>query len=1179
MLTSSQQLALDTSRHLSVTANAGSGKTMVLVERYINILLSGKAQVSEVVAITYTVKAASELKKKIAESIAGKIAEESEGERKIRLEEIREQFSAAIVETIHSFYSRILHEYPVEAGVDAAFSVLEGIDQIAMLESAVKEIFQTILKEPASSSERQQLFDLLRVLGKARVVGIVEALAKKRERSGLWFASDGLYSRTDDEIIAFWRSFLADVVTETFDDNLLRDIEDIIRTAGGKSAASVISLWKNFKNAKSQSDRLKCFEQLMEAMLTQKGTLRKQTFPAGEEPVKDQAARLQSAYKKLEPITSFLREEDDTIHRTLLTQSRVLLELYRRIIELYEEKKLESAYLDFEDLQLRTKNLLLNDSVRKKLSRRFKFIMVDEYQDTNDLQYEILLSLIGDLQAGSESEKRGNLFIVGDPKQSIFGFRDADVTVFNRTKKDVSEKSGTEGNIILNDSFRPLRDLVAFVNLVFEPLMNEDKNEFEVPYEPLIRGRQNLAPGRVELILRKKEDELSEGELLARRILELHAHKYQIFGKDEEPADIRFGDIAVLVRSRAALPDIEEAFIRHDVPYLITGGLGYFQTQGVYDFYNYFCFLLNTDDDVALVGTLRSPLFNVSDAELFEIAYDRRAPNLWKQLESKKGIAKKFPQLDYAMNILRADLDIASRLSVAELVDRIVEQTSYAGFVAAGSRSEQIFANLEKLKRLARIYEEQGFINLYDFVGRLKRLIAQKEDEGQASTDVFADAIKIMTIHSSKGLEFPVVIVPSLERDFRPDSDPFLDKELGVGFKPYAEEHGEEVPIRSFLKGREFQKTIAEERRIFYVACTRARDLLILSGEKSKSSRNYLRWLSERLELEEDDDRSQLRFTCTTECLQSGEKGFIRAKENHELLISVLRAHDLADAITSRRKKNQSPMNVRLLIEPIITKRQGEIFSASKIRTYVECPSKYYLRYVAGLPSPAIRMPNDSVEDEGDVSIPADLRGRAFHYILQHIEKFSPDVGSLTPELRKFILRDSLSILSEPSIELDKIASSVVKVVQSEFWSEVKKGTESKTEFTIMMPFGENFLTGTLDRVYRDGEGIWTVLDYKTDAGTAESVGQKSQLYEAQVKFYALLVKNYFQAETVRCKLLFTSIQTTPIQFSYSLHELENFEQTLAAIISRIQNGIFERPSLPCAVCPLAPEGCPAKFY
>ncbi|MEK7672220.1 MAG: UvrD-helicase domain-containing protein, partial [Bacteroidota bacterium] len=419
------------------------------------------------------------------------------------------------------------------------------------------------------------------------------------------------------------------------DSFLLKDALEIIAAANGKKQPSVDEQFKRFRRAKELGEQVRIFSELMEMMLTQKGMLRKDFFgKEGEERYVLQAERLNAKRDALAPLVAFVQDEkNDHVHRTLLTQTRVLLELSQNVVERYEEKKVEGAYLDFEDLQIRTKNLFRNERIRRKLAQRFKYIMVDEYQDTNKLQYEILLPLVGNLS-------HGNLFIVGDPKQSIYGFRNADVTVFNKTKTDIEKKSGEESTVVLNDSFRLLRDLVAFVNLIFAPLMKAENGEHEVAYEPLVRGRQNEATGRVELILRDVPTEdheafLSEGELIARRILQLHAEKYQVFGKGEQPQDIKFSDFAILLRSRNELPGLEEAFIRHNIPYLVSGGVGYFQTQGIYDFYNYFRFLLNTDDDVAFVGILRSPFFNVSDAELFEISLERRATSLWKQLESK----------------------------------------------------------------------------------------------------------------------------------------------------------------------------------------------------------------------------------------------------------------------------------------------------------------------------------------------------------------------------------------------------------------------------------------------------------------------------------------------------------------------------------------------------------------
>jgi ATP-dependent helicase/nuclease subunit A len=1180
MLTPSQQKALDTSRHLSVTANAGSGKTMVLVERYINILTSGKAYVSEVVALTYTDKAASELKRKISDAVSKKIAEATDSQSKNKLEEIREQLSAAIIGTIHSFCAKVLREYPVEAGVDAAFIVLEGVDQQVMLEAAMKETFDSILKEEEGKEKREQLFDVLRALGKYKVLDIVEELALKREQVERWILPGGLYSQSDDEILSHWRKHLSGLAKSELNDSfLLKDAQEIIAAANGKKQPSVDEQFKRFRRAKELGEQVRIFSELMEMMLTQKGMLRKDFFgKEGEERYVLQAERLNAKRDALAPLVAFVQDEkNDHVHRTLLTQTRVLLELSQNVVERYEEKKVEGAYLDFEDLQIRTKNLFRNERIRRKLAQRFKYIMVDEYQDTNKLQYEILLPLVGNLS-------HGNLFIVGDPKQSIYGFRNADVTVFNKTKTDIEKKSGEESTVVLNDSFRLLRDLVAFVNLIFAPLMKAENGEHEVAYEPLVRGRQNNANGRVELIVRdapagEEETPLSEGELIARRILRLYIEKYQVFGNGEQPQDVKFRDFAILLRSRNGLPGLEEAFIRHNIPYLVSGGVGYFQTQGIYDFYNYFRFLLNTDDDVAFVGILRSPFFNVSDAELFEISLERRATSLWKQLESKKGNVKRFPSLLRAVETLKEDLVVASRLPVPELVNRIIDETSYAGFVAGNARAGQIFANLEKLKRLARSYEERGFTNLFDFVGRLKRLIEEEEQEGQAAVDVLADAVKIMTIHGAKGLEFRVVIVPSLERTFRSDNEPFLDDELGIGFTALAAQEEEvSVPITEFLKKKSRSKTIAEEKRIFYVACTRARDMLILSGlpKDNRSSNSYMNWLLDCLDVEDNVASSELTFDVTTACLSAEKEQFRTSKLKHRLDVHVVTEKDL-NAVGSIQLP--SPAHIEkshLLIEPIEAKTRGEIFSASKIRTYIECPSKYYLRYVAGLPVTTIRLFNDPIDDEQDVQIPADLRGRAFHYVMQHIDTIGDDVNRIRSELKKFIARDSYSILSEPSIELEELAQCIVDVLNSVFWNEVKKGSDARTEFTIMTTLGDDFLTGTLDRVYRDANGVWNVLDYKTDAVTEQTLQQKVEHYEPQLKFYALLVRKFFSAEQVQTNLLFTSFVEKPIQFKYTLNDLLKFEKELSSTISRLHSGKFLRDGKPCEGCPFLPQGCSA---
>lgn len=1144
---------------------------MVLVERYIAILLARKAFVSEVVAITFTDKAASELRRKISESVAQRIAAAADDSLRTMLEEIRDQLSGAVIGTIHWFCAKLLREYPVEAKVDAAFVVPELLDQRAMLDAAVKETFDSILRREASDEMRKRLFDLLRALGKSKVIGIVHELMKRREQVQRWL-NDGLYTRSDDDVLATWRTTLTDFVQSEFDDPQVGDdMKQLIETARGKSATAVSAKFKVFLRTTSPTDRLKKFDELMDLMLVDKGSARKEFFGSGsQEEVADAAKRLSEKRKSIGSLITFVGTGDDGAHRTLLQRTRVLLELYQTAAEKYKEKKLDNAYLDFDDLQIQTEHLLRNSLVREKLAKRFKFIMVDEYQDTNKLQYEILLSLVYELS-------RGNLFIVGDPKQSIYGFRDADVAVFDRTKREIAQKAG--GGVVLNESFRLLRDVAAFVNYVFEPLMPNGKGEFEVGYDRLVCGRQNTAPGHVEMIVRnaREEDEsaptASEPELIARRILQLHAEGYEIFAKDEQPRPLRFSDIAILIRSRTGLGELEEALIHHNIPYLISGGIKYFQTQGIYDFYNYFRFLLNTDDDVALAGILRSPFFNVSDAEFFEAAFERKG-GLWRTLATARGKSTT-PSLRRAHELLSAHLELAGRLSVPDLVNRIIDDTSYAGFVEGSARPEQLFANLEKLKRIALRYEQQGFTNLYDFTGRLKSLIEEEEEEGQAAVDVSADAVKIMTIHVAKGLEFPVVILPSLERPFQRDEEPFLDNELGIGFSPSGED---KIPIVEFLKRRAWLRSRAEEKRVLYVACTRARDLLILSGmiPKNRASHSFMNWILDGLQVNGTIDEEVLTFDATTESLTVNDGEFARSTEKHKLPVFILREGDLPAATFHSPVEPESARRRRLVIEPIPPRTGGEIFSASKIRTYVECPAKYYLRYVAGLPALNIRSLRDSPDEEGDVAIPAELRGRAFHFIMQNIDRLAHDEKIIVGELRSFIQRDALSVLAEPSIEIEKIAQSVLDVVRSEFWRAVQLGSETKTEFTLLAPIGRNFLTGTVDRVFKDQQNRWHVLDYKTDSITSSSLDQKAALYEPQLKFYALLVQKFFSATEVDAHLVFTSLVERPVHFHYDVRECNRFEQELRDVIARIEQGNFRRSGLPCNDCPFAPEGCSA---
>ncbi|MGB2960331.1 MAG: PD-(D/E)XK nuclease family protein, partial [Bacteroidota bacterium] len=831
-------------------------------------------------------------------------------------------------------------------------------------------------------------------------------------------------------------------------------------------------------------------------------------------------------------------------------------------------------------LQLLAKNLLSREEVARHLAARFRFVLVDEYQDTNQLQYDILLPILGNLDLG-------NLFVVGDPKQSIYGFRNANVAVFERTKRDIIGHSGPRAEVVLEESFRPLRELVAFVNFVFSHVLGSPGEEaaqgypHQSVYEPLCQARANNAPGRVEIILPGSGEgaPLTEAESIARRITQLYRDGHEIYARDEVGRPFRFRDAALLLRSRLPLPEVEEAFSRVGVPYIVTGGVGYFQTQDIIDFYNYFTFLLQPGSDVALAGILRSPFFGVSDAELLVAADAKGEGSLWNQILTGVGGERVSGTLLRAISALRGDLAVALRMTVPELIDYIVRRTLYTSKMAGTPREEQTLANLTKLRRMAASYEAQGFTNLQDFTLRLKRLIEEEQEEGQGIVESLRDAVQILTIHAAKGLEFPVVFLPYLHRRLRHDQDPFLDDRLGIGFSYRESEGGENegVPLTLLLKEESRERTIAEEKRVFYVGATRARDLLVLSGDPvpMDSPANRMGWLMEALGVQSGFDQDILEYPTSITVLRQEGDAFKSGTIQHTLRVHIIRPEAIQLEPQREKPVAESVGTPQLLIEPVPPHVSREVFSATKIRTYRECPTLYYLRYILGFPEQKVSGTRLDDEEITECELYPEVVGRAFHAIMQRIDRLSQDEDALKAEAFSFLQREGRFSAEDSSATVAQVVSLVRRTISAPLWKDVEAGSSVKTEFTISAPLGIDYIMGTIDRLYRDAEGVLNVLDYKTDAVDAALLEERAHAYLPQVKFYALLASRYYGTLPVQVILFFTSRPLSPIRRLLSQSDLEVFEGEVTRIVADIKAGRFPAPPRQCRACPFPSGSCP----
>ena len=861
--TPSQQEALNIEKHICVTAGAGSGKTTVLVERYLNILRKGDIGPQNIVAITFTDKAAAEMKERVIERL-------NEAENITNRDNLLDQMSSAHISTIHAFCSRILREFPFQAKVPANFNILQGIEQKLLRQETLKKTLKAIATKP-DDQHRRELNNLLRRYGgEKKLVDFLSTMVDKRDM--VEKLNQEIYNhQSSKEIRTDLEQRMLEKLMSTIDVlEFIRCLKIVSQVASGKNVEDVKNLTEQLEllHAKdlNSPEVPRLLKQFIQLITIKSGAIAKSAFIGTKTDTTDieteinflvlivkkikilpdsekgkESDRTGNIQTEGEDKTDTVETDDDFLINTV----RDLLTLYNRVLNDYDTAKLSQGMLDFNDLQLKTRDLLRdNKKIRDELVKRHQYYMVDEYQDTNELQYELVMLLTNTL-------KSANLFIVGDPKQSIYGFRDADVRVFNKTKQKIVDDDGE--SISLTENFRSLRDVIGFVNYFFGHLMGTgNENEFEVEYEALTQARHTQANGAIEILIGQDgETPANEHELIAQHIQNMIANEEEtvsVRGEDGKVSEhpIQYGDIAILIRSRTHLPDIENALLDAGIPYLTTGGIGFYQRQEIYDIWNYLNFLNDPyKNNISLVAVLRGPAFGISDTELYEISL-QAGENFWDKAQRYQ---RPTNHLSTAITILQKHSAFAHRMPVNRLIGTIVNETGLIGTLKTGKYGQQRWENYQKLLDIARNFDgDENKQILPDFIDFLNILITEEPREGQAPIEASSGAVQIMTIHAAKGKQFPVVILPRLDRQGQTDQEPFIDEKFGISFSPLKPDNDYEktVPeIVTHMKNHSNEKSVAEKKRLFYVGATRAEDRLILSGTlpDSGNPRQMLDWL------------------------------------------------------------------------------------------------------------------------------------------------------------------------------------------------------------------------------------------------------------------------------------------------------------------------------------------------
>jgi ATP-dependent helicase/nuclease subunit A len=1219
--TDSQKLACDLSRHIAVTAGAGSGKTSVLVERYLWCLQNNGYQVRRIVAITFTEKAAGEMLSRIRAAILEYIRR-GFGDP-ARWEDVLEHLSLAYISTIHGFCQRMLREFPVEAGVDPNFEVFDEAEARICLTHLIDE---DIRRRAADYDD--DLATLANLWRPGTLRNILLRLLAFRDTSLPW--AEQMLGETFPDYRQRLRDLLDELeargIRRLAADSRWRDTIAAIAAlipVGDSSkltarCRNILDYDREFRTQTSREEQLVTLRMLRRdcRMITPS-----KKWKADDRNVRLKAAldQLKTLYDAALPALEFRDGLEQNGFQAQQALARVFLDVHAR----YQQEKRRRHVLDFDDLQERALALVSTPRLQAALARRYDYLMVDEFQDTNQVQWAIIRQL--GMEHGAYAPAK--FCIVGDEKQSIYMFRGAEVAVFGQVRRDLQQANLAHdalavppripprgerpvvqpqqqtGELIMADNFRSTPALIAFFNHLFAHLFLsafDPDRPYDVPRQNLLAARQptkrderfarlreTIAP--IELLLNTPtnaaDDDEDEPVLVARRVREL--------------ADaVRYEDIAILLRTRTRLKDFEDALRQSGIPFVVAGGIGFFQQQEIYDLANLLRFLVDARQDIALAGVLRSPLFNLSDDQLLFIAsytVKDRPLTFWDKLGACARAPEVIPEelqpaaFPAAYTLLTEWQAQADRAPITHLLREVFEATGLYGLLAVGPRQTQSRINLEKLLEIARAFERAGFQTLSDFVAYLDLLIEMEEREGEAQLNVEGiNAVRLMTIHAAKGLQFPVVIVPELERPFNYGlADPlYLDQYRGggatfaaVGIKaldPEQNDAPENTLLREYLKHLNAEKTDAEMKRLLYVACTRAQEHLALSGAMaeggSKTNNSWLAWLDDLFSLAEALERGSLHIEeadrtvpirtpaaameSTSQAASVGDK-----PEERSQVEAALETANVIETLGRNLAPLHGPENERFTISP------------STLHVLDECPRKFYYQELLRFPAPPDAPTPESAEAAPQYG---SLRGTILHAIFERrwLDRDWPEADLLAavaalPEVGR------LSAGQREAMQLEAMVRRAYAHYRASGLRErLAAAPQVYRETPFTLPLGQARISGALDVLFFDPQfAAWTILDYKSNVIAAGQLADEIHAhgYAVQMQMYALAVRRLLRVERVRSLLFFTFPGLVYDAVDLSPAALEALEARLAAFLAHLAAG--RRPACTtdarrCETCP-----------
>lgn len=1063
-----RQITEDLDSCMLVEAGAGSGKTASLVSRILALIKEGKCEISTIVAVTFTRKAAAEMKGRLQVRLERALGEENDPVKKERLGQALEDIDTCYIGTIHSFCGRLLRERPVEAGLDPGFEEMDELED----QLFCREVWKEYLLE-------------MRVRNPKAIESLVEIDVDMRDLEHL-FATLCMYPDVEPVRQTAPYPDLQQVRAEL--DALIqmaaKHWPQTVSAKGPDSLQGILAQVKQRCNFLGMDDDLK-FLRVLEIM-EKSGQIILNRWDSPDDAKTMKAAYDQFQDKYVKPV---LREWREYRHQRLV-------DFVLPAVKECQRRRIQDARLNYQDLLMMALRMLKNNpEVRKYFQGQYTHLLIDEFQDTDPLQAEIVFYLTGQETAELDWRKLtprpGSLFVVGDPKQSIYRFRRADIDTYHQAQRLI-EKAG--GQVLsLTSNFRSVEQIGEWVNQAFGVLLPEQTNQFQACFSRMdtvrVPGLGDLAGIRkicIPKIPRHNQEMIAaqDAQRIARWIRYALDGGITLTRTEEETAAgvdgrARPQDFLILFRYKAHMTIYARALEEYDIPFKMSGGDGFSKSNELTQLVRLLQALLDPDNPVKLLAVLRGPLFGLSDNQLLhfrraggQFNFELPVPDILRPEDAEV--------FSWTFETLIRLRDYLVKLPASVALQRITLETGLLPIAAAGELGKSLVGYLLQAQELLAAAERSGRVSPSQMVEYLEILREQGVEEDITVTPEMDDAVRLMNLHKAKGLEAPVVFLAHPGKTVNRDPSCHINRQEGVPVGHYVAEKkgnfyssqvlGYPLQWEDHLQ-REREYTDAEEIRLLYVAATRARNLLVISCYEGKPENSP--WV-------------KLEEFCTG------------LPELEEVMVEK-------PDYTYRPKPG---------IKELQQSRKKFLRNNSAVAT----------------PSYSIISVNQVVQSSVP-PLPGDRTGKGAEWGLT-IHRILAALAAGPASNLELLVENALAEEERPLEEKDEAILLLKGITQSSLWQRMSRSSRRFMEIpfstvatadTPGIPAG-TVVNGVIDLIFEEAGG-WVIADYKTNAISSPArLSELKDYYAPQVKLYKQFWESLTGEKVKEAGLYFTSV-------------------------------------------------------